>query len=57
MRYVFVDGLRYRGESEPQAQDRERLMREHNARQDAIEQLNSLPMEPYRSWAKARGLI
>lgn len=57
IRYIFIPGLRYSGESERQALRRERLMQEHNDRESAMEHRNALPMAPYREWAKQRGLI
>lgn len=57
LRYIFVPGLRYHGESEEQAVRREKLMQEHNDREDELDRRNRLPMAGYREWAAAHGLI
>lgn len=57
LKYIFIKGLRYKGETWEQAEERERIMEQHNAKADELARRNSLMMSGYREWAKARGLL
>jgi hypothetical protein len=61
MKIIVLPGVRYEGETDAQADERERLAREHNAKMEALEKdwerQRQTPMRSMVEWAKQRGIV
>lgn len=60
MKVLYIPGLRFKGESDEQAEAREAEMKAHNERVDALwkdwARQRALPMPSMREWAAKRGV-
>lgn len=60
IKYLFIPGLQYEGESEEGMARRETAMAENNRRVDELwsdwERQKATPMNPMKDWAARRGL-